>query len=312
MNTAYGKPDAESLPFDLRHLRWPITYHLADSSAPDKNAQFDKLVETLIEAVRLILSKRSSLTIETAEFVPRKAMKNTALFYDDPKELIAEGSSRVPPSYAVPEGAKAYLRLYPTVAVPPIETELEASSLVASGNLVPMGRIRGYSIQRNTFGAIVYESPTDPRLYHFTQLFLSREIWAIEARFLNAEYRQEQASQMGLPIQINCIASGYLEEYFVKALQNYLRFAQTHLKVSEPLKIEAGLVGIKGYTIAVDDFGGRGNALHDVTQWQGEANYEQPAWEILAPFFNRVWANCGIPRRPQRQAELAKQFENNR
>jgi hypothetical protein len=60
MNTAYGKPDAESLPFDLRHLRWPITYQLADSSAADKNDQFEKLVETLVKAVGLILTKHSS------------------------------------------------------------------------------------------------------------------------------------------------------------------------------------------------------------------------------------------------------------
>src|SRR5664280_15011 len=56
MNIAYGKPDAESLPFDLRHLRWPITYHLASQSASDKEGQFEKLVGTLVEAIGLILS----------------------------------------------------------------------------------------------------------------------------------------------------------------------------------------------------------------------------------------------------------------
>lgn len=33
MNTAYGSPVKENLPFDLRHIRWPITYCLPDSQS---------------------------------------------------------------------------------------------------------------------------------------------------------------------------------------------------------------------------------------------------------------------------------------
>jgi hypothetical protein len=31
MNTAFGKPTAESMPFDMRHLRHPIPYHCPDN-----------------------------------------------------------------------------------------------------------------------------------------------------------------------------------------------------------------------------------------------------------------------------------------
>lgn len=79
INTAYGKPDAESLPFDLRHLRWPITYHLGDDSAgSSKEEQLEKLVAVLVDAVGLILSKQPSSPAEVANFVPRKSTKNTA------------------------------------------------------------------------------------------------------------------------------------------------------------------------------------------------------------------------------------------
>jgi hypothetical protein len=167
MNTAYGKPDAESLPFDLRHLRWPIMYHLASPSDPDKENQFEKLVGTLVEAIGLILSN-------------------------------------FPSKY---------------------------------------------------------------------------------------------------------IASGYLEEYFVRALQNYLMFAQMHLQLSSPLLIEAGLVGIKGYSIAMRNNQTVGNALRDIISWQGEIEfYGKPAWEILGPFFDKVWANCGIQRTSQHHAAYVKQF----
>jgi hypothetical protein len=43
-----------------------------------------------------------------------------------------------------------------------------------------------------------------------------------------------------------------------------------------------------------------GKSLHDIVQWRGElAAYEKPAWEILAPFFDRVWDNCGFQRTAQ-------------
>lgn len=62
MNTAYGEPCAESLPFDLRHLRWPICYHLADASASDKATQLKNLVSTLVKALSSIfLNKQAEI-----------------------------------------------------------------------------------------------------------------------------------------------------------------------------------------------------------------------------------------------------------
>jgi hypothetical protein len=105
------------------------------------------------------------------------------------------------------------------------------------------------------------------------------------------------------------IANGYIEEYFVKALQNYLVFAKTHLQLLPPLKIEAGLTGIKGYSLATNNNHIAGKALRDTIQWQGEVlSYGKPAWETLAPFFDRIWDNCGFQRTAQQQAELAKRY----
>ncbi len=305
MNTAYGKPDAESLPFDLRHLRWPVTYHLTDSSGADKDDQFETLVETLEQAVGLILSKRASSPIESEKFVPRKATKNPAMFFDEAKDLLPEESASV----VVPDGGKAYLRVYPIVAAPPIESELAARGLATDGNLQPIGRIRGWGIHRNVFGAIACESPRDGKLYHLTQLFLSREIWAIDFEFLNADLHRQTAEWLGIPSYTgNNIPIDYLEQYFVTALRSYLSFCKTRLAVPEPVRVEAGIVGVKGYRIAVGNHGGTGNALHDTTQWQGEATYEELPWEILEPFFGKVWANCDVLRTAARQAELAKLF----
>jgi hypothetical protein len=302
MNTAYGKPDTESLPFDLRHLRWPISYQLTDSSATDKNGQFEKLVETLVNAVGLILANHSSPIVIDERFVPHKPTKNAALFFDAATDLIGD---RHLDTFTVPEAGIAYLRLYPSVVVPQINSELQAKALASTGNLHPMGRTGGWGFDRNIFGAIVFESPQNGRLYNFTQLFLSREIWGVDAMCLNADFikthwRNESAAY---------IASGLIEEIFVSALHNYLIFAQTHSKLPLPLQIEAGLVGIKGYPISVDGYNTGGRSLKNIVQWIGEiAAYGKPAWEILPPFFDLIWDNCGLQRTAQNQAQLVKRF----
>ncbi len=305
VNTAFGRPDAESLPFDLRHHRWPITYHLSDSSAADRKNQFEKLVETLVEAVGMILVKHSSSKVVVEKFVPQKPSKNVALFFDTPSDLIGDRSE----SFTIPNGAKAYLRLYPSKATAPIKSELEAKNLTSKGNLRPLGRLNSWGFERNIFGAVVFELTEPGNLYHFTQLFLSREIWGVDARALNADLIRERLQQLGRNDFIRYIPNSYIEEHFVKALQNYMAFAQTHLQLLPPLQIEAGLTGIKGYPLAMQNDYIRGKALQDTISWQDEiSSYEKPAWEILAPFFNRIWDNCGFQRPDQQQAALAKGF----
>src|SRR5688572_25274279 len=83
MNSAFGKPSFETLPFDLRHLRWPITYHLADSSSADKSSQFESLAETLKKAIGLVLSNYSLVQIPAEVFVPKKPTTNAAVFFNN-------------------------------------------------------------------------------------------------------------------------------------------------------------------------------------------------------------------------------------
>jgi hypothetical protein len=53
MNSAYGKPSGEALPFDLRHLRWPICYELQETDAPEVRAERrQKLAAQLAGAIR--------------------------------------------------------------------------------------------------------------------------------------------------------------------------------------------------------------------------------------------------------------------
>ena len=89
-----------------------------------------------------------------------------------------------------------------------------------------------------------------------------------------------------------------------------LGFARGPLQLPLPLRVEAGITGIKGYSIVVASNSERGRSMQDIVQSVGEvSSYEKPAHEILAPFFDFVWGKCDVRRPPERQAELAKQFE---
>jgi hypothetical protein len=56
MNTAYGKPPEIELPFDLRHVRWPLFYHLPEDATPEIKAEVKrKLIKDLASRIRTCL-----------------------------------------------------------------------------------------------------------------------------------------------------------------------------------------------------------------------------------------------------------------
>jgi hypothetical protein len=61
MNTVFGAPISGNnfnMPFDIRHFRNPITYHLKENASPEKYARTkDKLSQDLTEAIQLIINK---------------------------------------------------------------------------------------------------------------------------------------------------------------------------------------------------------------------------------------------------------------
>lgn len=57
MNTAYGEPTAEAMPFNTRHLKQPITFYLPDNADEDaRRTVRDNLVAELGSAIRTIIS----------------------------------------------------------------------------------------------------------------------------------------------------------------------------------------------------------------------------------------------------------------
>ena len=307
MNTAFGQPGENNLPFDLRHLRWPITYRYDQKNADERDAIFEGLVANFTDELTAILQSQTNLiTEEIRLFEPQTPAKDPAVFFESPDGLIAEGlSGREAPTFSIPDEGRAYLRLYPARNVEPIDSELTARILASSGALRPMGlEISGWTPARNRFGAIVYEGPKSGKLYNLTQLFLSRELWGIDAFAVNVAQCREFSPKFGK----GYIPSLFVERTFVSALANYLKFAKESLKLPVPLNIRAGLTGIKGYPMATES-GFRGGVLHDTVEWTGVIlSYDVMPHHVLRPWFEKIWKQCGLVRPETYHQKLEQEF----
>jgi hypothetical protein len=76
MNTAYGKPTGEALPFDMRHARWPLCYELAGTATLEvRSEQRKRLTKHLTEAVRSCLG---SIVAASPQRVPLTELRTWA------------------------------------------------------------------------------------------------------------------------------------------------------------------------------------------------------------------------------------------
>src|SRR5262249_45831093 len=156
---------------------------------------FDSTWHTVSDPELTLASKASQIPFAVRpnanDFRPFQPLeKDQAVFCEDGSELIPEApfdwKSQV---VKIADEGRAYLRLYPLKSQTSLKTALEAQTLTSNGGLRPMGTdLSEWTPGRNAFGAIVYESPVDQKLYHLTQLFLSRELWGIDAYAVNATH----------------------------------------------------------------------------------------------------------------------------
>lgn len=64
MNTAFGPPTSETLPFDMRHLRFPLTYELAPDAGQEERAVVKKqLVRNIAAAIVNVFDSASQALI---------------------------------------------------------------------------------------------------------------------------------------------------------------------------------------------------------------------------------------------------------
>ena len=314
MNAAYGEPNWETLPFNVRHIKWPITYTLASKLTSQKRQEQKKeLVGNLVVALREALKE----TAPTGPvFTPMQPKSRVSSFLDEGDLLCTVmpwGTVENKSNIVWHDGPQMFIRVIPKVPVAE-KTPLELVELIER-NLSPFGRTYGTWIEGNEWGGVVFEARNESPQHtanRITQVSDRGEIWGID----------------GFTLKEHKVAP-FFELHFAKKLAEYLAFAKDQLGISSDVTVVAGMTGVKGFQVFLPDppkghnyvnLEKRvGNAVKDEIvvemrdislEPRGEGNLEvadgfpykiddpvlRHAYEALLPLFERAWGIFQVPR----------------
>jgi hypothetical protein len=205
----------------------------------------------------------------------------------------------------LPPGPYSFLRLMPSY-MRPTGSEVETYR-IAQAQLRPMmgARSAGWRVGRHETGTVAFvPNQTTPQVAQdASELFLSGELWANNFYFVDP--KSERAIQQGFPF----IPTGAVEEVFLSTLSNFIMIARDHLNLELPVQIQAGLVGVQNYRLAVNpeyfhfsNFEGRilrASITHETALNQWTVN----GFETLRPLFEKMYDAAGLKRPNIRPAD---------
>jgi len=301
MNTAFGEANAETLPFDMRHLRHPLTYHVGPSAnAGDRASEKDALVKELVNAISTIFDSGVVESVQHPGFPEVEPTDNPSTFLASGEVLARLPGNRFDPERVLflPDVERLFLRLVPTRQVEAIESATVALDMIRSGRLSAMGETAG-THERNKPGALVCKyGENNNEVLMLTQLFLSRELWGIDTYTIRKEILIENVD-----VSFGFFRWTAFQNCFVAALTDYVKFAQQQLNLEPPLRFIAGATDVEGYRMTApigmpftnyDSF--KGNVVNPHIVYESEiADYEVDVETVLRPFFVKVWDECGLP-----------------
>ena len=146
MNTAYGEPVGDAMPFDMRHLRNPITYHCSEAADEDTRRRArEDLAKKLESALRAVFeSDEFKISFPRAPaFQPRAAADGKGRFKppNEPIGMRDEGGirSELRELYLSPQAA-AWFRLMPITDPGRMWSVDELEIAIKAATLLPLSR----------------------------------------------------------------------------------------------------------------------------------------------------------------------------
>ncbi len=300
MNTAFGGPSAETMPFDMRHLRYPILYNCpADADDAKRKKERETLAQSIEKALQTIFNSedfKSSLRQPDTlmAFLAHEPNDGPGKFRKPGDALGVSEASFVHsgnPVYLT-KGPVVWFRLMPTVRLNKtwLVTELKKAG-TQNGFLHPLGEgwtDFGFLRSSDGFGICAghrQQDETSTAVFAFT----NGEVWAVNAFVLDA-LKQEGHK----------IIPPY-ERELQTALREYSGFLEK-LGITPPYRWIAGMEDLKGR--GVYDPTGRlavyrgpvGSCLEDVVVSEGLYTPGELPAQVLRPFFVKLFDSCGVER----------------
>jgi hypothetical protein len=246
MNTAFGPP--EKLPFDMRHLRYPIQYSLDPSAKnAERRAVRASLSKEFEEILRLMIAAKAEKVRQETPFPEAKPARPPAFFFKANESLAVFGYPGEQ-EYKFLEDRAIYLRLFPAHGDQPSVGLARLKAIFDARKPCPMSLTIGGVAARNDLGSIIIDPEAATSTQGITQGFPTGELWGLNSQV----FRIDGARQFrGIGQEIHFIGMISLEKVYVRTLQNYIRVALEEMKLRLPLTVELGAVGLDQFYLAV-------------------------------------------------------------
>jgi hypothetical protein len=303
MNTAYGEPSDENMPFDMKHLKRPIPYHLPAGSTPEvKQKAREQLTKDLKRAIETVFTDEEFLAAlpkppPVPKFVELQPKEGLARFRPAGVELgLIDRGLRPSPGTAVMlgEGPAMWFRLMPDINPGRQWTvsDLRKQATHSGRMLLPLGWSafsgQNYIRAQDGFGfTSLWDKETVTPAVAFA--FTTGEVWTINVYPLSAAPE--------IP---------YVEQWYVQSLVMYVNFLKDGLGIAPPYRWIAGLEQVKGRRLQlgqappgrVNIFPSTGQCVSDDIVAEGIVHSESDIHLALKPFFDLIHDRCGIERSP--------------
>ncbi|MGT2481776.1 hypothetical protein ACU4GR_29680 [Methylobacterium oryzae CBMB20] len=304
MNTAFGEPTAENMPFDMRHLRNPILYRCAEDASEEERRQArERLAKELESRIRAVLTspdlRREVLVVEPARFVPRPHVGKSSRFraYGEALGILSRSFDQDVSMYLEP-GPSYWLRVMPKHETGKVWTidDLQIAARRQTA-MQPLNRAwSGLGSLRGADGFGVFPTGSNESTYGVAYIFKTGEIWSIDTYMLqNAIFRTGHETKSTIYLR---------EDDFRESLREYSGLLKS-LGVQGTLQWIAGMEGVRGRSMDIPRQRGgysrfsdtlRGSCMLDEVVVCGEYNPDEPDADVLRPFFEQIYESCGTSR----------------
>jgi hypothetical protein len=295
MNIAYGNPKHEWLPFDLAHLRRPVTFELAEgANETNRRSTRDNLAKELGDALRTIFESEefkamTPMPPEAPAFPRQEKVKGSlARFrpHGKPLGLVTDHHAQLtgqPESSELQlgEGAACWFRLMPTIDTGRRLKGFEIRDRVSDLVLTPILHMsQNIGFVRGSDGCGFYSVEGGNTTHSVAYVFKTGEIWLVDSWL-------EQMSVVELR-----------ENAFAETLRKCAEVLTNRLELLGPYQWEAGFEGILGGMLAQPgtSIRRRGTAVEDCVYDAGQFTLGEDPAETLRPFFEKVFDCFGLRR----------------
>lgn len=299
MNTAYGEPSRETMPFDLLQHRHPITYHLpASASEEDRKAAKNGLVSILQSAIKTYFeSDDYKRTLPMPAPVAYREPKHGRARFRPRREAIGTRSDLSARIKGLPEeklflaeGPCTWLRVGPKSPPAKLRKITKLQDVINKLALLPFydpGQGIGGVWGSDGCGFYNNYGPLEPAP-GLVYVFTDDEIWTINT--------------LRLSIRPDLILLD--EAQFVKSLAQCVAFLNEQLGASGPYRCVAGMEDVMDRYLWEDDFRRKsGQCSVGTVEVEEFFKLGDSLQDVLEPFFEEVFDKCGM-RRPERAAAM--------